>query len=641
MRRVIRKQGASFQVRSPGATFRSPAPRILLGTLFFLGATVPAFPAEPTSVASGKGRPQSLILISVEGLRPDYLSSYGGKKGQPTPAIDRIDTGGWIVEQALTPSASTLPALATLMTGRSPFRHRVWDDGYRNRLPGSETTLAEWLKQRGYQTAAFLGSSRAAAERGFDQGFGTYQDGFVLNPSGTWNLTARTAGTVTSGALSWLDGVGDSPFFLWVHLVDPSIPGRGTATQPAAEPEKAYFGRISSVDAAVGSLLERAKSLKSAADLLVVLTADHGVGLGEHGEYQAGFSLYETTLRVPLLIGRPFGQGGEAKRITAPAGLQDVLPTLAAVMGLPAPAGVEGRNLLVSSGVAYYASALEGREAFGWNAREAVASGPWRLLLGPGEELYDIANDPGQLKNLAASRPEQIARLKQELAKIASGSTLPPAHFLAGPEPPPAVSAGLKGMGLAPLTMKQARTRKLARPAAAADKLPLLEEMYLRTEMLGYQALSGVRDTFLQADPENLLGLLGIASLDSRGDEAARKRGKEMLLQAQRLYPLESEVYHQLAHLAFPENRFADAAALLKAALALNPRHPGEVTYDLACAYARKGDKDLAFTKLKESVKLGYRDVTHLTSDPDLEPILAQPAVKKWLDAEFRLPTGS
>ncbi len=523
------------------------------------------------------------------------------------------------------------------MTGRTPFQHQVWDDNYRNHLAPSETTLAEILKGRGYRTAAFLGSSRAAVSRGFDQGFLTYQDGYVPHPSGAWNLTARLAQSVSSAALSWLSGVHDEPFFLWIHLVDPVIPGRGTATQPAADAAKTYAARIVSVDAEVSTILDSAKPLMSRDDL-VVLTADHGFGLAEHGENRAGISLYEGTLRVPLMIGRPFAEGEKATRVNSLMGLQDLLPTLLPLMGLPPMKGLAGRDVLSGPGAspaAYHASALEGRETFGWAPVQAVAMGSWRLILGSREELYDLATDPGEAKNLASVRPEQIEVLKGELKKIGQGESMPPAHFLAAPVPAPEWGAKLKGMALAPPTMKQALARRPASPPGDSGRLALLEEMRLRTEMLGYQALAGVRDSLLQTDPENLLGLVGIAALQTLGDEASRKAAKEILGRAQSLYPLESEVYHQLAHAAFPENRYSDAVILLQVALQLQPRFPAELTYDLACAHARNGAKELAVAKLKESVRLGYRDLVHMNHDPDLEAILRQPGVKKWLDAEF------
>src|SRR5262245_24217470 len=566
--------------RSPrtGRRLLSGAAALLAALLSELSAATPADVKPP----SKPGRPPSLILITVEGLRPDYLSCYGGKKESPTPGIDRIANRGTTFGQVVTPSVSTLPALATLMTGRTPYRHHVWDDGYRNRLAPSETTLAEILKGRGYRTAAFLGSSRAVVPRGFEQGFETYQDGYVPDADGTWKLTARTARSVGSGALSWLSAGRDKPFFLWIHLVEPVLPGRGTATQPAANPAKTYASRITGLDAEVSGILDGAKASMTPDDL-VVLTADHGFGLGEHGENRAGSSLYEGTLRVPLVIGRPFSEAEKAKRMDTLTGLQDFLPTLLPLMGLPPGNGLEGRNLLSradSSPAAYQASALEGREVFGWAASQAVAMGSWRLILRSVEELYDLAADPAEAKNLASARPEQVEILKRELEKIARGEKMPPAHFLSGPAPAAEWGVKLKGMALAPPTMAQAQARRLSNPPADPDRMALLEEMRLRADMLGYQALAGVKDFLLQSDPENLLALVGIAALQTQGDEASKKAARETLQRAQSLYPLESEVYHQLAHAAFPEKRYADAITLLKVGLQLQPRYPAELTYD-------------------------------------------------------------
>ena len=594
--------------------------------------------AAPVPPASSK--PPSLLLITIEGLRPDFLSCYTKSASQPTPGADRIAEKGRIFRQAVTPSVSTLPALATLMTGLTPFQHKVWDDDYRNRLSDGPGTLAERLKAKGYMTGAFLGTSRMSG-RGFDRGFDIFQDGYVPLPTGTWRLALRGARQVGAGARSWLSDPGDKPFFLWMHFADLTVPEESVLKMSAPNPRPGYEHRLSIIDMEVTAILDHLKERKRDGSLVIVLTSDHGFGLGDHGEPRAGLFLYESTLRVPLLISGPAVPKGADDSL---AGLLDLVPTLQKALRLEAAPGLPGRDLLQkqeTASPAYHASALEGQELFGWAPREAIAQGPWRLILGPTEELYDVSADPQEAKNLAASRPEQVASLREAHRRLAGGGGIPEAHYRVGPVPSAASMASLRAQKLAPASLEKARSRELPDAAGFAKSLPLLQELQFVTDVLGSSPLRKSEELVLAADDKSLFALVGIATALGTADEAARRRATELLRTAQGLYPLEPEIYHQLAHIAFPEKRYSDAIALLKTALELRHRYPAEVTYDLACAYARKGDKNEAIARLKESVKQGFRDLRHLKSDPDLESVVTQPAVQKWLDAEFGGSAGS
>jgi arylsulfatase A-like enzyme len=610
------------------------AGRVLLPivAIFLLAAAAPAPPPVP--------KPPSLLLITIESLRPDFLSCYSKKVSQPTPGIDRIAAKGRVFRQVLTPSVSTLPSLATLMTGSTPFQHQVWDDDYRDHLADGARMLAERLKAKGYMTGAFLGTSRASG-RGFDRGFDVFQDGYVPLPTGTWRLALRGASKVGAGARSWLSEPAEKPFFLWMHFADLIVPEQSVLKTPDADPRIAYRDRLEMIDLEVISILDYLKEHKRDGSLVTVLTSDHGFGLGEHGESRAGLFLYDSTLRVPLVISGPNVPKGADESL---AGLVDVVPTLQKALGLEAAPGLAGRDLLEKQAAqppSYHAAALEGQELFGWAPREAIAQGPWRLILGATEELYDVTGDPGEVKNLAASRPEQVAKLREALRGLAGGRSIPEAHYRTGPVPSAASLASLQAQKLAPASLEKARARKLPDAAGFAKALPLLQEMQFVTDVMGPTPLRKAEEPLLAADDKNLFSLVGIATALGSDDEAARRHATELLQKAQSLYPLEPEIYHQLAHVAFPEKRYSDAVALLKTALELKHRYPAEVTYDLACAYARKGDKTEAVARLKESVKQGFRDIRHLKSDPDLESVVTQPAVQKWLDAEFGGSAGS
>jgi len=631
--------------RSPGSPFFTPTlwRRSVFPALLLLLCVGRAFASDASPTPPSQKSPsKSLVLITVEGLRPDYLSCYRKGRGKSTPGIDRLAAEGRLFEQVVAPSVSSLPSLATLLTGKTPFEHQVWDDQYRNRLGDQELTLAEQLKAKGYRTGAFLGTSRAASGRGFDQGFDIYQDGYVPSPKGIWNLVLRPSQNVMDGARSWLQGVGDGPFFLWVHLSDPIVPEQGTAEEPATELEKTYVERLGTLDKQIGALLDLLRLRKDYETLTIALTADHGFGLGEHGEPRAGVFLYESTLRVPLILRAPVREQEKGARTHQLSGLVDLYPTLARLLDVAAPSGISGRDLLSDNPVApeaYHATALLGREAFGWAGSEVVAQGERRLILGPQTELYDVAADPGETRNLSSSLPSEVSRLKGTLQKLSRGASIPRAHFQMGPAPADATRTRLKQLGMVPPTLEKALARSLPDPLGLQGSLALLEEMAFRTEVFGNLILVKTQESLLQADPQSLFTLLGVGAININAEAGGLKKTKELMKTAQRLYPLDSEVYHQLGHIALSERRWSDAIFFLKTSLDLRPQYAGEVVYDLACAYARNGDKIQALKQLRESIRLGFRDSKHIASDPDLESLRADAGYKKLMEEDFQAPS--
>jgi arylsulfatase A-like enzyme len=636
MRRVKRP----FQFPSPAGVSKAPFQRFFkLSFLAMLLAAGLHFAVTYASAADTARK--SLVLITVEGLRPDHLSCYAKGAKKATPGIDALAAQGILFEQVVTPSASTLPALATLMTGKTPFQHHVWEDDYRNTLSENETTLAERLRQEGYRNGAFLGTSLAAG-RGFDQGFDIFQDGYTPPPFGTWRLWLRPSTSVTTGAMSWLSQAGEKPFFLWLHFADPAVPERGTPTKPAEDPAGGYERRLAVMDEQIAKLIEALKKRPDYSRMVIVLTGDHGFGLGDHGEARSGIFLYDSTLRVPLIVRAGSGKADSPRRVSQLSGLIDLYPTLEQLLGLSFMPGLSGKSLLKEGSPSvstYHATALQGREVFGWAGFQAVSQGNYRLILGPSTELYDVGADPAQTRNLSDTNPREVTRLKEALRALAAGASIPAAHFQEGPPLANQVKERFKKIGFVAPSLEAARARVLPDPGKFRDVLPLLEEMRLRQVSVGYLALQPVREALLEAAPESLFTLLGAGFLEvETGVEGGNPT--QTLKTAQRLYPLEPEVYHELGHRFLKEKRFPDAILALETSVDLRPTNPSEVVYDLACAYARNGDKTQALARLKESIRLGMRDVQGINTDSDLESIRGEPAFKSLMAAEFPPPPG-
>ena len=264
-------------------------------------------------------------------------------KGPATTNIDRIAAGGTIFLQVNSQVPLTLPSHVSMLTSTYPFANGVEDNG--EQLAPNAVTLARVLKSQGYRTAAFVGGFVLDRRFGLDQGFDVY-DG----PSNPRQQPGKDPGDikrfgeeVTQAATQWLEQNADHPFFLFVHLYDlhtpyklpPSEQRRGLGTMANLAMWMRYWENFGTPSSSV-AFMERA---------LVVFTADHGESLREHGESTHGYFVYQSTLRVPLIIHWPKQSSSFAARVDEPVSLLDVAPTVLQIAGFARPAEFQGRDL--------------------------------------------------------------------------------------------------------------------------------------------------------------------------------------------------------------------------------------------------------------------------------------------------------
>ena len=283
-------------------------------------------PLLVSGVACAPERPGNLLLVSLDTTRRDHCSVYGYGR-ETTPTLDRLGREGAVFDQAYAPTASTGPTHASLFTSLYPLTHRVNRNGLA--LGMGFTTLAERLRARGYQTSAVVSSFVLAAKFGFAQGFDAYDDAFVAAESSLqvslWEghlppdeAFDRRASATSERAVAWLRGVRDPerPFFLFVHYFDahdPYQPPPEFTLQLEGEPPENELGRailqydreIAFVDQQLGRLLAALAEAGLEDETLLVVTADHGEGLMDHGHMRHGLQIYEEAVRVPLLVRWP------------------------------------------------------------------------------------------------------------------------------------------------------------------------------------------------------------------------------------------------------------------------------------------------------------------------------------------------
>jgi len=410
---------------------RGSVPRLLIVTI--LAAAVSACSPEPAAPLrmTSPAAPRGVLVVTIDTLRADHVGAYGYAAAR-TPALDRLAREGIRFERAYATAPITLTSHASLMTGRYPPGHGARHNGMR--LDMKTPTLAERFASDGRPTAAFVAAFPLDRRFGLIKGFQTYGDAMPRDATG--HIANERAGRlVVDEALAWLASHRQDKFFLWVHLFEPHAPyGNPAEARPAVA---RYDDDIAEADAQVGRLLDGLGDAR--AQTLIVAAGDHGESFGEHGEISHSVFTYDTTLRVPLIVSGPGIGPGEHD--AAPASLVDVAPTIAFLAGfgrfdsdgrvLPTEgdASRRGSGRFGTGGPdganrALYAESFAPLLDFGWSPLRTIRTGDWKFIAAPTPELYDLAADPGETRNVAAEQPARVAEMTRRVDAIA-GATPP------------------------------------------------------------------------------------------------------------------------------------------------------------------------------------------------------------------------
>jgi arylsulfatase A-like enzyme/Tfp pilus assembly protein PilF len=362
--------------------------------------------------APSSSRPD-VLLVTIDTLRADALG-FSGNRRVETPVLDRLAARGVVFANAHAHNVVTLPSHANILTGLLPYQHGIRDNtGFR--LDPSTPTLATMLKEEGYATAAFVGAFPLDSRFGLDRGFDVYDDRYPRGRTRLdFEMPERPASEVVTAALAWWRQKRSVPRFLWVHLYDPHAPYRPPAPFAERYRSNEYLGEVAATDAALAPLLDPISS-GAAPPAFVVVTADHGEALGDHGEKTHGLFAYEATLQVPLVVCFP----GKATPRTSKEFARhiDIVPTVLEVLGVAKPAAMTGSSLLAASGVSRptYFESFSTALNRGWAPLSGVIADGTKFIDLPVPELYDLAADPAETHNLASERPEVLSRLARSL----------------------------------------------------------------------------------------------------------------------------------------------------------------------------------------------------------------------------------
>ncbi len=603
-------------------------PILLVLVLLALVACSPAT-APPTAAASPA---RNLVLITIDTLRADHVGAYGYSRAR-TPALDHLAREGTRFAHAYTPAPITLAAHASLLTGLYPPGHGARHNG----MPMRDTvpTLATILRERGFSTGAFVAAFPLDRRFGLSHGFDVYSDRMPRDANGRLE-NERPGREVVDEAAGWLSRQ-PGRFFLWVHLFEPHAPygnpeppkpGEGAPAPPPRRPAiDRYDDEIAIADGQVGRLLDTLGT--RLADTLVVVAGDHGESFGEHGEVGHSLFVYDTTLRVPLIVAGPGVAPGRSAEDRAC--LVDLMPTALRQLGIwgetrgnaPALPAVDGIDLSPAfagrplPARALYAESFAPLLDFGWSPLRSLRDGPWKAIAAPRPELFDIQRDMGEDHDASQANAEELRRLLPRIERF-SAAHLSDSNGLAQADPSARARLRalgyLQGAGVAATPTGEPRPdpkdrRELAAEieratsgeVQGADLLALLTRVarldpangQVRMR-LGYALVEAGRVG--DAEPQFAAAIaarvpsadpyLGLALCQAR--RGAVRAALATLAAADGVEPGNPVVQANIGLLAARAGRSAEAAAALQRALELDP-DLHEARFNLALTYARAG----------------------------------------------------
>jgi len=403
-------------------------PALVLGLLGLTGGLVSSCGPRRHSI-------RNVLLISIDTLRADHLSRYGFPR-PTTPHIDAVAREGVSFRHAYSPVPVTLPAHCSLLTGTLPPTHGVRDNLHK-RLPDASVTLAEILKPRGFATAAVVSSFVLDRRFNLSQGFDSYDDRFeAVHKIG--DLSERKGDETTRRATQWLAAHGSEPFFLFLHYYDPHDGYEPPEPFASRWADDLYSGEVAFTDHCVGQVLDKLKELRVYDSTLIVVTGDHGEMLGEHGELNHGFFIYESALKVPLIFRVPRA-AAPPRQVDEPVSLIDVVPTIAALLGASPPKQAQGRDLspwlagdtAAGAGRPVYAETVTPTRYYGATSLLGVIVDGWKYIETTRPELYDLRRDPAETVDLSRTEPARADLLGKELKAILASQTAGPAPAVA------------------------------------------------------------------------------------------------------------------------------------------------------------------------------------------------------------------
>lgn len=499
----------------------------------------------------------NVLLITIDTLRPDRLSCYGSSN--KTPHLDEIAQHGIVFRNAFTAVPLTFPSHTSILTGQYPVHTGIHNNGL-ELFKQPEQLVSDAFHKQGYKTGAVVSSFVLDRKFGLSEGFDSYQDKIERTPGISSNFDLeRPADQTVDAAIAMVEQNAANKWFLWVHFYDPHTP------YAPPSPLEGYDGEIQFVDQQIGRLFDYLKAHNLDRNLIVAVLGDHGESLGEHGEATHGYFVYNSTLKIPLILSYPGSPAGT--EVDEAVASVDVTPTLLELAGVADTRKRDGESLVpVLSGKPrrqeiYFESHYA--ELMGWNGLEGVLQSNWKLISTTRSELYDWQKDAEEKENLYTQQESVSSRLKELLQRL--GQT---AVSTSQQAPDTETLEKLKSLGYISTTNIAAKQTG----ADPKDKIGLWSEFEksLQLKNLGQNEESlEVLKALVEREPQNSFFRLTLAS----NLREASKPGPalEQLRLLVKNDPSNADAYHELALSEKDQRNYVEAVRAEQAAIALKP----------------------------------------------------------------------
>lgn len=593
-------------------------------------------------------KPANVLLITIDTIRPDRLSCYSNQYLK-TPNLDRIAHRGIVFDRAFAHNPLTLPSHVNIFLGATPLYHGVSENA-RSVVAEDFLTLTEFLKAKGYQTAAFIGAFPLDSRFGLRQGFDFYDESYPAKTASTFVYPERRAEKVISSALFWLkEKAKPGPWFVWIHVWDPHAPYWPPEPYASIYREDPYSGEVAYTDEQLGRLFDFLDKEKLSEETLIIITGDHGESLGEHGELTHSYFAYNSTLWVPLIIVGPGINPGRRSEYVAHI---DIFPTICDYLGLRPPAHLQGLSLVPLfknkklKKRAIYFESLEPHLSRGWAPLRGFIEDGYKYIQSPIPELYNLEKDFKEENNLAPRTKIDFyeRRLNQLMAQLSSPFR-DKSQAILGRE----TREKLRSLGYVASVAGRFKEKygpeddlkilliyeqKLDEAIYLEEKGKIAESIYILSSIIkerkdfgkAYERLAniyrsqGMVEEALQVmaegyrnNPQNYALVSGYGILLVQ--EGRTNPGIDVLKEALSLYDLDPEIYHHLGIAYWQKGDWANSVQAYQKAISLDP-HDGLIVNNYATLYLTIAAKGGGEEELLKAEKLFKQAI-------DMDPNLA------------------
>ena len=547
---------------------------------------------------------RNILLISIDTCRADYLGCYGYKH-KTTPNIDTLADQAILFENVVSPVPMTLPAHASMFTGTIPPYHGIHDN-LSYRLDQSNITLAQILKENGFTTAAIVSAFVMDSRFGLDKGFDSYNDKFEEQHTVLAGFNERKGDETTRIALNWLDQHKDEKFFLLLHYYDPHDEYEPPEPFASKFSDNLYAGEIAFTDHCIGQVLEKIKQLQLDDTTLIIITADHGEMLGEHGEFSHAYFIYQPVVKVPLIFKLPRQHKAEIFRETV--GLVDIVPTICGLLDIEIPKDIHGvdlsncltKNKPPKQNRHLYCESLTPTK-YNANSLLSVVTNRFKYIQTTVPELYDLEKDLKENNNLAKAQPQRARILKDKLAQILEQSvresTLSKMHS------DTETRKRLESLGYVAGSIDESFEFDQTKdnPKNSLDFHNLYLELVARIGQKRFTEAKNLAQKMIRQKPDCYIGYAQMVKVAMH-----QKSYPQVIMHAKKaleLKPDDAEMYNDLGMALQYQNSLVEAADSYRSALKINPDLV-EASYNLGTVLTKQGKLDQAVACYRQALKL-------------------------------------